>query len=107
MATEKNVNYTAEQTAKVLADYQAGISTEAIATAMGKSVRSIVAKLSREGVYKKKEYVTKQGTTPIKKEALADELGKLANLSEAEIDSLSKANKTALKKIIDLITENK
>ena len=45
---EKAVNYTPEQTAKIIADYQAGVAVEQIAQAMGKTVRSIVAKLSRE-----------------------------------------------------------
>ena len=40
---EKAVNYTAEQTAKIIADYQAGVKVEDIASAMGKTVRSIVA----------------------------------------------------------------
>ena len=46
MAT--TVNYTAEQTAKLVADYKAGVTVEQLAQEMGKTVRSIVAKLSRE-----------------------------------------------------------
>ena len=52
--TAKTVNYTPEQTTKMVADYQAGVTVDQIAEALGKSVRSIVAKLSREGVYKRK-----------------------------------------------------
>ena len=52
----KNINYTPEQTAQIIADYQAGKSVEIIADNLGKTVRSIVAKLSREKVYIKKEY---------------------------------------------------
>lgn len=101
--TAKTVNYTAEQTAAVIADYKAGVAVEAIAEAVGKSVRSVVAKLSREGVYQKKEYTTKKGETPVKKDALASELMLLAGLTEAEADSLSKANKTALAKILAIV----
>ena len=50
MTATKTVNYTQEQTQQMIADYQAGVSTQQIAEALGKSVRSIVAKLSREGV---------------------------------------------------------
>ena len=64
---EKAVNYTAEQTAKIIADYQAGVAVESIAQAMGKTVRSIVAKLSREKVYIAKSYVNKNGEKPVKK----------------------------------------
>jgi hypothetical protein len=97
---EKTVNYTPEQTATMLADYAQGVAVEAIAESLGKTVRSVVAKLSREGVYKRKEYVSKTGERPVRKDATADEIGKIAGLSEGEVDSLTKANKTALVKIL-------
>lgn len=102
--TVKAANYTAEQTAAIIADYKAGISIETIAASVGKTTRSVIAKLSREGAYKAKEYTTKQGEKPVKKDELASRLMELANLTEAEADSLSKANKTALSKIIELIS---
>lgn len=46
--TTKAVNYTAEQTVKMVTDYLAGVTTETIAIEMGKTVKSVVAKLSRE-----------------------------------------------------------
>ncbi len=52
----KTINYTPEQTAQIISDYQSGLSVEIIADNLGKTVRSIVAKLSREKVYIKKEY---------------------------------------------------
>jgi DNA-directed RNA polymerase specialized sigma24 family protein len=97
---EKTVNYTPEQTASMLADYAGGVTVEAIAESLGKTVRSVVAKLSREGVYKRKEYVSKTGERPVRKDATADEIGKIAGLSEGEVDSLTKANRTALMKIL-------
>ena len=100
---EKTANYTSEQTLKLVADYKAGVQVEEIAKAMGKSVRSIVAKLSREGVYQKKEYTTKTGEAPIKKDEHADMIGKALNLSEGDTDSLAKANKRALAAIAEFI----
>jgi hypothetical protein len=97
---EKTVNYTPEQTAKMLEGYAQGVPVEAIAATLGKTVRSVVAKLSREGVYRKKEYVSKTGERPVKKDETADQIGSLVGLSEGEIDSLTKANKTALVKIL-------
>lgn len=98
---EKKVqNYTPEQTQKLVADYQAGVAVEAIAEALGKSVRSVVAKLSREGVYQAKSYVSKTGEKPIKKDVVADEIAAILLLTEAETESLTKANKTALAKIL-------
>ena len=54
----KTVNYTPEQTQAIINDYQNGVSVEIIAENVGKTVRSIVAKLSREKVYIKKEYIS-------------------------------------------------
>ena len=107
MATEKAVNYTAEQTAQIVADYKAGVTTEKIAETLGKSVRSIVAKLSREGVYQKKEYKTKNGEAVQKKDTLADSIGLVLQMTESEIESLTKANKTALAKIMAALANSK
>ena len=97
--TTKTVNYTPEQTAEMVSEYQAGTAVEAIALSMGKSVRSVVAKLSREKVYVAKTYTTKTGETVAKKDAVADAIGAVLKLTEAETESLTKANKTALAKI--------
>ena len=100
---EKAVNYTPEQTAALVNAYVAAPTEEtvkAFATTFGKSVRSIVAKLSREGVYVKKEYKTKDGSEAFAKDELATMIGKLVGLSEGESESLAKANKTALRKIL-------
>lgn len=104
---EKTVNYTPEQTAQVVADYSAGVPVEQIAETFGKSVRSIVAKLSREGVYQKKQYVSKSGEPVQKKDATADAIGVVLMLTEAETDSLTKANKTALVKIFAALANSR
>lgn len=106
-STVKAVNYTAEQTAQAKADYLSGVSVETIATALGKTARSVIAKLSKEGVYKAKEYVSKTGEKPVKKDAHADAIGAVLKLSDGEIDSLTKANKTALVKIFAALANSK
>ena len=105
--TTKAVNYTPEQTAKLVADYQAGVTVETIANELGKTVRSIVAKLSREKVYVTKTYVSKSGEIVIKKDTVADYIGAALRLTEADTESLTKANKTALKKIAEFIEAEK
>ena len=105
--TTKTVNYTPEQTARMIADYQAGTSVEMLAETFGKTVRSVVAKLSREKVYIAKEYKTKSGETPIKKDVHADFIGEMLGLTEADTESLTKANKVALAKIADFIKAEK
>lgn len=106
-AASKTVNYTPEQTQQMVADYQSGITVEQIAEKMGKTVRSVVAKLSREKVYKAKEYKTKTGEIPVKKDAHAEAIGAILQLAENEVDSLTKANKSALKKIFDALANSK
>ena len=103
----KTVNYTPEQTLKMVADYSAGVSVDAIAQELGKTVRSVVAKLSREKVYKAKEYVSKTGEKPVKKDAHADAIGAILRLPENDIESLTKANKSALKAIFEALANSK
>lgn len=106
-AKAKTVNYTPEMTELVKSEYAAGTATEKIAEMVGKSARSVVAKLTREGVYKAKEYVSKTGEKPVKKDAHADAIGAVLNMTEAEIESLTKANKTALVKIFTALANSK
>lgn len=105
--SEKTVNYTVEQTAQMIADYQNGVTVEKIAESLGKTVRSVVAKLSREKVYIKKEYKTKTGERVIKKDAHADAIGAILKLSENDTESLTKANKNALKMIFEALANSK
>jgi len=105
--TAKTVNYTPEMTAKMVADYAQGATVESIAEALGKSVRSVVAKLSREKVYVAKTYTTKTGEAVVKKDAHADFIGEALGLTEADTESLTKANKVALAKIADFIKAEK
>lgn len=106
MATAKTA-YTAEQTVELVSAYKAEPTPETVgrfAEKFGKSVKSVVAKLSREGVYQKKEYTTKTGEKPVKKDALATKMQERFGLTDAEADSLTKANKTALAKILEQTT---
>lgn len=108
--TVKALNYTADQTATMKAQYVANPSKDtvaAIAAALGKTARSVVAKLSKEGVYVAKAYVSKTGEKPVKKDAHADAIGAVLKLTEAETESLTKANKTALVKIFAALANSK
>lgn len=105
--TAKAVNYTPEQTAQIVNAYKNGETVESIAEALGKSVRSIVAKLSREGVYQKKVYKTKTGEAVVKKDAHAEAIGAILKLAENDVDSLTKANKSALRAIFEALANSK
>ena len=53
------VNYTEAQVSQIVDMYTNGDPVEEISVEVGKSVRSVIAKLSREGVYVKQERNTK------------------------------------------------
>lgn len=103
MATTKTVNYTAEQTLQAVTMYQAGDNVEKIATLLAKTTRSVIAKLSREGVYKAKEYKTKAGEPVTAKDELAEKICVKANLPLDMAESIAKANKQALVGILSAL----
>jgi len=99
----KIVNYSVEMTDKIISDYQDGIEISEIATAIGKSVRSVRSKLVREGVYipQEKTSRSKKIQEPTKKELLRvlDELvdfstvGLLGATKESILDLIKFAEK--------------
>jgi len=91
--TAQNVNYTAEQTAQLVNDYRGGATVEALAAALGKSVKSVVAKLVREGEYKSK---AKQATRKITKAEQVAYIEELLGVPVGSLESLQKASQAAL-----------
>jgi len=107
MSKEKVAAYSIEQTSELVEAYKADPTQETVAIfaeRFGKSARSVIAKLTREGVYIKKTYTSKTGEPVIKKDDIADKIGALVGLADSEADSLAKANKSALKKIYARLT---
>lgn len=114
MAAASKTSYTVEQSAELVAAYNAAADADArsdvvqaFATKFGKTVKSVVAKLSREGVYKKVERTRKDGSAIQKKDQTADAIGVILKLSEADTDSLTKANRTALQAIFNALAISK
>ena len=100
MTSKTVVQYTPEQTSQLVADYQLGISVEAIATRMGKSVRSVIAKLSREGVYVAKGKAS--GATVIRKAQLIDAIAARLGVPAEKLESLEKTTKEALELLVNI-----
>jgi N-methylhydantoinase B/oxoprolinase/acetone carboxylase alpha subunit len=94
------VNYTQDQVEYIVNQYRLEPTRETVeelSQELNKSVKSIIGKLSREGVYRKTEYTTKAGEKPVTKLELVIELGERLELQEWELAGLEKAPKTALK----------
>lgn len=106
--TVKAVNYTAEQTVQMIADYAGGkgLTVEQIAEKLGKSTRSIVAKLSREKVYVPKVHTRKDGAPVEKKNDTADAIGKILQLNENDVESLTKCTRVTLQAIFKALANS-
>jgi len=93
----KNVNYTAELTAQIIDDYQAGVDVAEIAASIDKSVRSVRSKLVREGVYiAAPKATTPKDAGPTKKELLND----LEQLAPFPVNGFMGATKEAINDLI-------
>lgn len=90
------MKYDHETTEKLKQDYLAGIPVPTLASALGVPDRSVIAKLSSLGVYKKKEYLTKRGEIPVKKEEYIERIAKLLQVNSDMLESLEKVNKSVL-----------
>lgn len=98
MSEAKNVNYTPEQTQDLVARYTAGMPVEMIAREMSRTVRSVVAKLSREGVYVAK---TKTTSTRLTKEDLVAKIETGMGFEAGVLNSMTKCSRDQLVLIAD------
>ena len=98
MTATKAANYTPEQTTQLVEAYRAGTTVEQIAQDLGKSVRSVVAKLSREGVYQAK--TKSKGVSRVRKTELVDRLASLCEVAPEVFESLEKANYEVLELLV-------
>ena len=93
----KAPNYTAELTARIVDDYQSGVTVEQIAEAIDKSVRSVRSKLVREGVYVAKPKTTsRKKDEPTKKELI----NHLETIAPFGVDGFMGATKEAINELI-------
>lgn len=98
MTKEIKQNYTPAQTLDLVNRYKAGEPVETIAEALGKTTRSVVAKLSREGVYQAK--TAAKGQARVKKSDLVDQLALLCGVAPEIFESLEKANHDVLEALV-------
>jgi hypothetical protein len=101
------IKYTPELTARISALYTTvgpdgsrksvtDICAELLTEGIEVPERSIIAKLSSLGVYKKKEYLTKRGETPTKKAEYIERISLLLDCNQDMLESLEKVNKSVL-----------
>ncbi len=93
MASAKN--YTEEMVAQMTEQYTANF---------GKTTRSIIAKLSREGVYVAQPRTTKTGEPIVSKAELVSEVATVLGVEVDDIASLEKATKIHLKALVERLS---
>ena len=101
MATAKN--YTEEMVSTMTEQYTANPTRETVdvlASQFGKTTRSIIAKLSREGIYKAQPRTTKTGEPVISK---AQYVSAINAHFEVELPTLVKAGKQDLAKLAEVL----
>ena len=103
-----SINYTEKQVEHMIEAYTrtpTRETVEALAEDLDKSIKSIIGKLSREGVYKKTVYKTKTGESPETKKEIVENLAGLLNLEYIQVAGLEKSPKSALKILREAIHE--
>lgn len=96
------VNYTEEETQLCIDTYTADPSRRSVdilAEKLNRSTKSIIGKLSREGVYRREGYKTKTGEVPTTKTEIVSNISDYLDLELADLEGLEKAPKRALKVI--------
>ena len=108
-----NTNYSEDQTVALVSGYtlvkdadQAtrDATVAEFAEAFGKTVASIRAKLSRENVYVAKTRVTKTGDAIVRKADLVNQIADAIDEDAEVIESLEKATKVTLQKILAAVS---
>ena len=100
----KVLSYTPEQTLHVVEAYTASptaATVEALATELGKTAKSVIAKLSREGVYVAK--VKEAGKREMLKSEMVAEIATLVGKTDEQLESLEKATGPALMAVLEAL----
>jgi|TARA_R100000781_G_scaffold106393_1_gene70413 Zn-dependent M32 family carboxypeptidase len=99
-------NYTTEQVSYMIDKYEEAPTRETVemlANELGKSTKSIIGKLSREGVYQKAIYVSKTGEIPVTKKELVVKLSEALDGDLEQLEGLEKSPKQELKYLLSLV----
>ena len=96
------MNYTPEQTEYITKEYLKDPGRETVdrlAEELGRSIKSIIGKLSREGVYRREVYKTKRGEKPVTKLEIVANIADALEMDDEELKGLDKTPKLVLKKL--------
>tara|TARA_E500000318_G_C3550580_1_gene208705 strand:- start:398 stop:751 length:354 start_codon:yes stop_codon:yes gene_type:complete len=95
-------NYTEQETNMMVNEYLDQPTRETVdnlAERLSRSTKSIIGKLSREGVYKREVYVSKTGESPITKVEIVNNIAESLGLESTTLAGLEKSPKAALRNL--------
>jgi len=95
-------NYSDSETAYMVQQYKENPCAETVdllVEQLRRSKKSIIGKLSREGVYRREVYVSKTGEKPITKVEVVSNIAESLGLEVGALLGLEKSPKTALKNL--------
>lgn len=95
-------NYTEEQTQELVREYTNDpnpATVEKLAEKLDRSKKSIIGKLSREGVYRREVYVSKTGESPITKVEIVSNIAEGLGIEGGSLAGLEKSPKAALRSL--------
>lgn len=94
------MNYTEKETQYIVTWYKENpsmVTVQSLAEELGKSTKSIIGKLSREGVYERAIYKNKSGDLPITKVEIVSSIADNLGVEVESLVGLEKAPKATLK----------
>jgi hypothetical protein len=103
---KNEVNYTDEMTVAIVEAYVANPVIETVlelAEQFGRSKNSVIAKLSKEGVYQKAVKLNKAGEPAVRKQALVRVISQLVGY---DVESLEKASKQDLIRVANALARS-
>jgi hypothetical protein len=101
------MNYSPEITSKIVEIYLADPTRDTVnklAVVYKKSVKSIIGKLAKEGVYRREAYTTKTGERPITKSEIIESLADKLDTTSENLVGLDKTPKNTLKILDSLVS---
>mgnify|MGYP005676383651 FL=1 len=94
------MNYTERETEYIVTGYKENpsmVTVQSLAEELGKSTKSIIGKLSREGVYERAIYKNKSGDLPITKVEIVSSIADNLGVEVESLVGLEKAPKATLR----------
>jgi len=100
------MNYSEDETKMCVELYAARPSTETVeylANKLDRSKKSIIGKLSREGVYRREGYKTKTGEKPVTKVEIVSSIAEALGIELSDLEGLEKSPKASLKNLEEAV----